>query len=111
MNTTRTRIPDWLAWLMLGWFLALIVYSALSAQGTIKPPEWTAPVPPIITIVLVTAGSTERQQAIAALITETVITNAVDFGGGDVAAVYAGTIGYQIIDALRDAGLAITRRR
>ena len=59
----------------------------------------------------ITAGRTERQQAIAALIAETVIANAVDFGGGDAAAVYAETIGYHLIDALRGAGLAITRRR
>jgi hypothetical protein len=32
-------------------------------------------------------------------------------GGGDVAAVYSDTIGYRIIDALRAAGLTITRRR
>jgi hypothetical protein len=31
--------------------------------------------------------------------------------GGDVVAVYSDTIGYRIIDALRDAGLATTRRR
>jgi hypothetical protein len=46
-----------------------------------------------------------------ALITQTVIANGIDYGGGDVAAVYSDTIGYRIIDALRDAGLAITRRR
>jgi hypothetical protein len=48
---------------------------------------------------------------IAALIAETAATNAVDFGGGDVAAVYAETTGYCITGAPRDAGLAITRRR
>jgi len=60
----------------------------------------------------ITAGHTERQQAIAALIiTETVTTNGIDYGAGDVVAVYAETIGYRIIDALREHGLAITRRR
>lgn len=46
-----------------------------------------------------------------ALITQTVIANGIDYGGGDVAAVYSDTIGYRIIGALRDAGRAITRRR
>jgi hypothetical protein len=40
-----------------------------------------------------------------------VIASGVDFGGGDVVAVHSETIGYRIIDALRDAGLTITRRR
>jgi hypothetical protein len=35
----------------------------------------------------------------------------IGYGGGHVIAVYPDTIGYWIIDALRDAGLAITRRR
>ena len=48
-------MPDWLSWLMLAWFLAISVYSALCAQGTVKPPEWTAPVTPVITIILVAA--------------------------------------------------------
>jgi hypothetical protein len=45
-----------------------------------------------------------------ALITQTVIGNGIDYGGGDVVDVYSDTIGYLIIDAPRDAGLAITRR-
>jgi hypothetical protein len=47
---------------------------------------------------------------IAALITETVITHGIDFDG-DAVSVYASTIGYRIMDALRDAELTITRRR
>jgi len=35
----------------------------------------------------------------------------IDYGAGDVVAVYAETFGYGIIDALREHGLAITRRR
>jgi hypothetical protein len=61
----------------------------------------------------VTAGRPGRQRAIAALITETVIKNGVDYGAGDsdVVAVHAETIGYRVIDALREHGLTITRRR
>jgi hypothetical protein len=40
-----------------------------------------------------------------ALITQTVIANGIDYGGGDTVAVYSDTTGYRIIDALRDAGL------
>ena len=58
----------------------------------------------------VTAGRTERQQAVAALITQTVIMKAIDFGG-DVAAVHAQTIGYRTINALREHGPIITRKR
>jgi len=46
-----------------------------------------------------------------ALITQTVLANGIDSGGGDMVAVFSDTIGYRIIDALRYAGLAITRRR
>jgi hypothetical protein len=60
---------------------------------------------------IITAGRTDRQQAIAALIAQTVITNGIDYGGGDVVSVYSDTIGYRIIDAVRGAGLAVTRRR
>ena len=35
----------------------------------------------------------------------------IDYSGGHVVTVYSETIGYRIIDVLRDAGLAITRRR
>lgn len=61
----------------------------------------------------VAAGRTERQQAIAALITETIIKNGIDYGAGDsdVTAVHAETIGYRVIDALREHGLTITRKR
>lgn len=58
-----------------------------------------------------TAGRTDRQQAIAALIGETIAAYGVDYGGGDITAVHAETIGYRIMDAFRDAGLSITRRR
>jgi len=37
--------------------------------------------------------------------------NGIDYGRGEVVAVYSDTIGYRIIDALREHGLAITRRR
>jgi hypothetical protein len=37
---------------------------------------------------------------------ETVITHGIDFDG-DAVSVYASTIGYRIMDALRDAGLTI----
>jgi hypothetical protein len=61
----------------------------------------------------ITAGRTERQQAIAALITETVIAHGIDYGAGDsdAVSVHSATIGYRIIDALREHGLTITRRR
>jgi hypothetical protein len=61
----------------------------------------------------VTAGRPGRQQAIAALITETIIKNGVDYGAGDsdVVAVHAETTGYRVIDALHEHGLTITRRR
>ena len=42
---------------------------------------------------------------------QTVIANGIDYGRGDVVAVYSDIVGYRIIDALRDAGLAISRRR
>ncbi|MDQ2813006.1 MAG: hypothetical protein M3Z75_14305 [Actinomycetota bacterium] len=60
----------------------------------------------------VTAGRTERQQAIAALITETIIKNGIDYGAGDsdVVAVHAETIDYRVI-TLHEQGLAITRKR
>jgi hypothetical protein len=47
---------------------------------------------------------------IAAIITEAVIANATDYGT-KVAAVDPETIGYQIIDALREYGPTITKRR
>lgn len=61
----------------------------------------------------VTAGRTERQHAIAALIHQAVIENGIDYAGGDsdVVAVHAATIGYHVIDALRGHGQTITRRR
>jgi hypothetical protein len=61
----------------------------------------------------VTAGRTERQHAIADLIAETIIANGVDYGGAssDVVSIHSATVAYQIIDSLRDAGLAMTRRR
>lgn len=34
-----------------------------------------------------------------------------DYGDGEVASTYSDTIGYRIIDALREQGLAITRKR
>jgi hypothetical protein len=55
-------------------------------------------------------GRTGHQQAIAAIITEAVIANATDYGT-KVVAVDPETIGYQIIDALREYGLTITRKR
>lgn len=58
----------------------------------------------------ITAGRTERQRAIAGLIAQAVITNGADFGGGDVVAVHSDTIGYLTINALREHGLAITRK-
>jgi hypothetical protein len=59
------------------------------------------------------AGRTERQQAIAALIAGAVIANGIYYGGGDsdVVSVHSATVGYQIIDALREHGLAVTRLR
>ncbi len=59
----------------------------------------------------VTARRTERQDAIAELIARTVIEHGVDFGTADVVAVHSETIGYRVLDALRDAGLTVTRRR
>jgi hypothetical protein len=53
----------------------------------------------------------KRQQAIAALIEEAIIRHGCDFGTGDVVAVHASTIGYSVLDALRDVGLTVTRKR
>jgi hypothetical protein len=41
------------------------------------------------------------------------LSSGVDYGAGDsdVVAVHAETIGYRVIDALREHGLTITRRR
>jgi hypothetical protein len=58
-------------------------------------------------------GRTTRQQGIAALVQQAVITHGVDFGSadGDIVSVHCETIGYHIIDILHEHGLAITRRR
>jgi hypothetical protein len=47
------------------------------------------------------------------LITETIIKNGIDYGAGDsdVVAVHAETIGYRVMDALREHGLTVTRKR
>jgi len=46
-------------------------------------------------------------------ITEAIIKNALDYGAGDsdVVAVHAETIGYHIIDSLREHGLTISGAR
>jgi hypothetical protein len=55
-------------------------------------------------------GYTERQQAIAEVVGQVIAVNGVDFGENDVVAVHSETIGFRIIDALREAGLTITRK-
>lgn len=57
----------------------------------------------------VTAGRGVCQRAIDALVTDTVMQNGI--GGGDLTAVHAETVGYRIIDALREHSLANTRSR
>lgn len=59
------------------------------------------------------AGRPARQQGIAALIQQAILTHGVDFGseGGDIVSVHSETIGYHVIDILHEHGLAITRRR
>jgi hypothetical protein len=55
----------------------------------------------------ITAGRTELQQAIAAIVARAVIENGIDYGAGssDAVSVHSETIGYQIIDALREHSL------